>query len=328
MAPCCCCNDLYVQRGVSTGVVLVQRVRVSGNSAKVVDSYQNAGGGDYTFIPYGMDFLNKRLYGRGNIINPTTTNQGVFSLSEHLAELEIIVTDTGIGGEQTHGVWPYPSTEKIYYARGDLVAGAPIDATLRRINYDGTGDTALITEVFPTNKRSIERPCLPKDGSSIFYYREDDVGNFGEVRRCNIDGTGDGAIYTAANAYNDGSIKHVNIDNTHQKVMWTELNLPSNVIEFHRCNFDGSGEETYYTMTPGVFGIADHGPFWSHRREKVYWYITTSGANRGFWSCEYDGGNDLKIIDDDAWNAGTGSPTPAVVIPGCGFERTGPGYEV
>jgi hypothetical protein len=65
--------------------------------------------------------------------------------------------------------------------------------------------------------------------------------------------------------------------------------------------------------------------FWSHKLERVFYYSTGSNVRRGFWAVNYDGTGAEVVVDDSQW---AGQLVPSYIAPGCGFETTGPGYEV
>jgi hypothetical protein len=259
------------------------------------------------------------------------------SYAEDLSDIQVLLTDTGVSAENSNGVWPFPETEQLFYGRGPAATGATTTASLRRINYDGTNDTELVPFTESGNNRTVvQTPCIPRTGEFVFYQTSPlyipgaGSDKFDEIRRCALDGTGDTAIFTCANRRAPlpaaGQINSVRVDNDHEKVMFTEIDSGAGEAYLKRMDFDGGNVETYVTISPFA-GIRDC-PFWSHKKQRVYFYRNSGTVGlRGWWSCEYDGSDLVQEITDAAWDAAIGD-SAGTIGPGCGFEVTGAGYQV
>jgi hypothetical protein len=330
---CCCCNDLYSNRSL-TGPTRteVARIRVNGGTSSVVTTFETTTG-EYGFSTLPMDFLNKRVYGHGFKGSPIT-NYGIFSLTENLTDLQEAVTrSVSPLYNQTLGVWPHPATEQVFYVCGSS-DGLSGEKFLRRVDYDGANDTELLSHI-DTDDVTIEAlnfVNVPHDGGHVYYMRRYSFfaafPRTDDIRRCELDGANDTQIYAAPgivtnNTSTSYNLVHLRIDNTHQKLMWCQ-NSPGAVLDFIRSDFDGGNVETYLTLSPAV--VLARVPFWSHKKQKIYYYVTTSGADRGLWEMDYDAGNRTKIVDDADFAATY--PAPFNLMPGCGFEVTGAGYQV
>jgi hypothetical protein len=328
---CCCCNDLYSLRNLSSPQrTELVRLRLAGEEITAVTTVDT----DDFATPLlrveelRMDWLNKRVYGIAKefVGGSTTFTWRVFSISENLDDYQVIVTgDTNALHNNTFGVWPHPDTEEIFYTVGDNSTAPPFEMQIRKVDYDGSNDTLLVTHtgigVHATNKAT-NTPCVPRDGSFLYYMvRPALASNFHEIRQCGLDGSGDTAVYTAPNDATVSNIISLYIDNDHEKLTWVEFT--SGTPQFARCDFDGSNVERYFT--PPAAGISRI-PFWSHKKQKTFWYTTTAGTNRGFWSVEYDGTGSVKLVDDANMPANYQSANP--LTPGCGFDITGEGYRV
>ncbi len=333
---CCCCNDLYVVGPFGAYRVKAQRVRVGDGTVRVIDEIIFPTG-DYGWSPYTMDFKNKRVYGSGQE-DDASPAFAIHSTAENLTDrVELTgATGAGVAAENSHGVWPIPETEKIYYGRGPTATGATTTASLRRIDYDGTNDTELIAYAESgNNRRTVQYVTAPRSGEYIFYITQGEyIPNttpdvFDEIHRCLPDGTGDTVLYTCPRQSNpsaEGILEDLRVDNTNQKLWFREFNIPTDDTFFQRCDFDGSNFETVYTIND-VFAFRAWA-FWSHKKQRYYfWRQGGTAGLRGLWSINYDGADEIHEVTSTAWVAATGE-APGSIAPGCGFEVTGDGYEV
>jgi hypothetical protein len=308
-----------------SGPGTIRRVRVKNQTTSAVAEGTPPAGHAGGAARLGVDYKNKTVYAVFN-----SAPFGLFTIDEDLTNPVTLLLSAS-GERIISAVCPNAALEQVFFAA--VTDPSPTTAYLKRVNYDGTGETAILTFAGVPVGDGVTAIQASKDGSHVFYiFTRQTAGASDEVRRCNPDGSGDTLLYTAP----ADSALHttIGIDHDHEKILFADNGNPVGYTRtIKRCGWDGSNLETLLTSTttPRRSMIMSG---WSHIKKRIYFFDQADGTNNnnvsGWWSMAYDGSGLIREVPGVNWGkgfAGGGTNNTNQARLWCGYERTGAGYQ-
>lgn len=313
---CCCCRDIW-QNGVGQ-----YRIKGSGTGATVetIDAIGNAG--DY-------DPVNRISFG----ISLAGTRPLV--ISKRIEQTEPTHSDifTGITNSDANGALAcHPEGQKVYYTYHVNGSGS-INNFIRRIDYDGTNDTAIATIPalqFPLVIRLMYHRVLDR----LYYTKRMHNGTEERVYIGWIPAAGgaETLIYDIdsldAFGFTKGEIFAIELDYINEKVWWIELQTVSSVTTNYikRSDYDGTNVETVYTFVAPVTRC--RGIQVSYKDQCLYTWEMNAGAassdtDGGLFKRDFDCVEISRLVTRQQLNAGGSINDFTRLRLGCGFETLG-----
>lgn len=329
---CCCCQDIY---HLSWPFI----IKVTGTSPKSGRFTKKPGGFTDSISRGYFDLVNKELY------MISSDRKTIFKTNKDVTNRQDIYTVPGtytIG----NGIAIFPQSEYIFY--GAKSSSTATDLEIRRVNFDGTNDTLLVTRPVGAIAPTAGIVSMAVSQNGFIFYDENWVSPSPHVhlRRCTFDGSGDTMLKDWSGISNTNRIC---VDNKNGYLFYSGGTTDIGAIG--RCDFSGNNEIQIITRasnippfpptaTAGNFGIALAG--WSHKYERLYIVLFNPAAinddhsnDLGVWSCKFDGSDLQKEVvypqhilltgaNYDQEQTSVDALVNAPYFIGCGYEQTGP----
>lgn len=294
----CCCSDLYS----SPADAFRTRVNFAAGTDELIAQSR--------FVPSGFDSscsntrlsydaTNKRLY---MIVVDANVNHkaAIASVDENLGDGQVVIeTDWDISSERYgEQLAVHPGDEYIFYGAYDFPTGGSY--YLRRINYDGSGGTTLLSGG-SSGTAMVNGIGVTPDSAYVFYLLRKTSGT-DELRRCAFDGSGDTQIWNSSD--NNNVPTRVVIDADNERVIWARGGSDPKLLS------EAWGGGDLLTLSDDLGSYIAGG--WISAMQKVLFY----SLNDGLYTIDADGANQTQIIDDADWD---GSPGPNQLVLGCGL---------
>ncbi len=302
---CCCCKDIW-EFGVG-------KYRIK--SETEIEAIEPFGGrGDYD--PINRVSFAQSLQG--------TAPHVIYKFREQ-QDADYVLFLTGGAGEESQGALAcHPEAEQLYYS---YHANGSTDNFIRRIDYDATDDTAILTDAgISTTIPHIDAMVYHRVLDRIYYTIRalDGINQRLYIRYINADGTGKTSIYDIARAADANLIISLELDYINQKVWWCETNSGSRYVK--RCNYDGSNVETVFTNAAPFTRTS--GVQVSYRDQCLYTFDYDVGAaaaadnDGGLFKREFDYTEIERVVERKTPNR-----TFTEFRLGCGLETLGASNE-
>jgi hypothetical protein len=302
----CCCRNVYSE---SLGQI---------EEAKICDPTYYRGLATDTVTHtnrWAFDHKNETLYvGRVG---------GLYRLSADLATATLIsgsfnLTSSSIAVDYTNS--------RIFYTRNS----STVTCEIRRINYDGSGDTAILsfTNTDPNaSGANYRRVVYDRVNDTIYYHLQKTYSGVGappetyEMYRANADGSAE--ILIASH----GSVadRQVVVDKTNSKLWWININGSAH-YEIRRSELDGTSPSVVYDTGSSSNQVTSMQ--WSHKLQRLWYWETKATPNAstsGLYSNNYAWTDLVHELNGNATHVGVGSsimPTTQLFL-ACGIETTG-----
>jgi len=333
---CCCCKDIWPTYARS------QMKTAKPATFDWIAPGVNGGNGDF-------DHVNRRaLY-----INDGSGNSADFYLHDEKggAPDSFVINRTFSVVEYTPTVIGVvdPDGERIVTHSTQAIDPTHDEIVFHKVNYDGTGDTALFTlPIFesPDYNSVITHMHYNRTTGTVFawLFRSSSsastfpagfsaVQTYFEIIEFDLAGGAHSVIHNfptkrfSTSEY-IGQVYVLEIDYTNNKLWWEILEVTSDLAatftrKIQRSDFDGSNLETILSET-GPFAYSHIGWQYSHKDDKFY--LSTNNASlsqaadtaNGFWRVEPDW-SDKELL----FNRPDMIATPSYFRLGCGYETLG-----
>lgn len=231
--------------------------------------------------------------------------------------------------------------------------GTPSDQAtfqIRRVNYDGTSDTQLVTETAdhdeePTATGTIASLLYDPGTDRLYYvfryykynsgYRPQYVIKY--INATNPSGATTVRSYLNAttSSANDRTVGSLTMSLNRGLLFWDlKLGVSSPTYELTSANLDGGSESSIVSFA-STFAILGTFCAYSQKQDRLYYMRTMAGTNtarnRQLRSCLYDGTDDQIFLDGPTWQDYESLFPSAYFIGlsfkfGCGFESKGNDY--
>ncbi len=257
--PGCCGSPLYRMSAQPGTISSLTRRKV-----RAVDNWDGVGNDKIYHSPVGGGFYTAFCFDRKNLNHYATTfnTRQIRRMGEDSVGLSNGGTSTLVATAPPLGVQPPflqcidcdPTNERLFYRMLDINIGAST-TQLRKVNYDGTGDTLLksLTNFFGISV--IEDILYAKDLDRVYYFEHISTP-FGSARLRYIspDGTGDTIAVTGTAAHEmGGGLAH---DIANEYIFWCEtFNSFVGNAEIYRADMDGGGKTLIYSSTGQISGM-------------------------------------------------------------------------